>query len=154
MLMNIVKILQKRPTDKTILIWRVVFWLVLVSVLAYNFFFDGASNNTINDTTFGFTLSSEAKLIFMYVITAFWLFPAIMWMTNICLMKKKYVRILQIIAWILLFYFSGLIKDVPNLDIDTLLFMVAFLPLFAWITWKCITTKCMKYWETIKKIRV
>ncbi len=153
-IMKIAKFMQKRPKDKTILIWRSVFWLLLVTVLAYNFFFDWVNNNTINNTTFGFNLSENAKLIFKYVITCFWLIPFFMWVVNICVMKKKYVRIIQIIASFLLFYFSYLISPSKNLDIDTLLFFAAFFPLIAGITWKCITSKCLKYWEKINKIRV
>jgi hypothetical protein len=31
---------------------------------------------------------------------------------------------------------------------------MALLPLFAWITGKCITSKCMKFGEKVTKIRV
>ncbi len=153
-IMKIAKFMQKRPKDKTILIWRSVFWLSLIVILAYNFFFDWANNNTINNTTFWFSLNENARLVFKYIITAFWIFPLFMWITNLCIAKKKYIRIMQIIASIMLFYFSFLISPSKNLDIDTLLFFVAFLPLFAGITWKCITSKCLKYWEKINKIRV
>ncbi|MDD3145635.1 MAG: hypothetical protein PHV23_06045, partial [Candidatus Gracilibacteria bacterium] len=59
-----------------------------------------------------------------------------------------------VIFGIVLIYISTKIVKGPDLDIDSLVFFMAFLPLIAGITGKCITSKCMKYAETIKKIRV
>jgi hypothetical protein len=49
---------------------------------------------------------------------------------------------------------SSKIVETPTLDVDALLFLLAFPALFAAITGKCITSKCMKYKEKIQKIRV
>ncbi len=70
------------------------------------------------------------------------------------LQKSKIVRIIQIIFSVLLFIAASVIIEGPDLDINTLVFIFAFLPMFAWITWKCITSKCLKYWEKVTKIRV
>ena len=77
-----------------------------------------------------------------------------MWATNICLLKKKYMRIVQIIFSIILFYISSIIIEGPQLDIDSLIAFMWIFPLIAWITWKCITSNCMKFAEKVTKIRV
>lgn len=148
------KILQKRPSDKTILIWRILFWLIIILVLYYNFFLDWENNNQIENVIFWQTLTQNTKDYLKYFIIALWIVPIIMWVSNICITRKKYVRIIQICFGILLFFCASFIKDGQSLDIDHLLDLLWFLPLLAWITWKCITTKCMKYWEKINKIRV
>ena len=66
------------------------------------------------------------------------------------------MKIVQIVFWIILFYISSKIIpwDQNKLDVDALVWFMWILPLLAWITGKCITTKCLKFWETITKIRV
>ena len=66
------------------------------------------------------------------------------------------MRIIQIIFWIVLFYISWMIVPSPEavLDVDFLIWLMWILPLLAWITWKCITSNCLKYKEKITKIRV
>lgn len=148
-----IKFLQKRPTDKTILIWRILFGLVYITTMYYNFFIQG-NPNTLENVFFWQEVSSESLTYITYGIIALWIVPMIIWATNICVAKKKYMRIVQVVFGIVLFYISSKIVKWPDLDIDSLVFFMAFLPLFAGITWKCITSKCMKYAETIKKIRV
>lgn len=142
-----IKILQKRPTDTTILIWRIIFGLLFIGVTYYNFIYlwKGVEMWFVNEGNIMLT---------KYIIVSLWLFPLFMWATNICLLHKKYVRILQILFWVLLFYISSSVPETSDLDFDVVLFLMAFLPLFAGITWKCITTKCIKYKEKITKIRV
>lgn len=77
-----------------------------------------------------------------------------MWVTNICLLKKKYMRIVQILFGIILFYVSSIIVDWPSLDVDSLIAIMWIFPLIAWITWKCITSNCMRFNEKITKIRI
>lgn len=152
-MMWIIKFLQKRPTDKTILIFRVVFWLLYIWIMYYNLIILW---KWIDSEYFFWTLTlNETNInIAKYVMISVWIIPVIMWITNICIHKKKYVRIMQIIFWIIIFYIAGSLKESPELDYDMIIWLMWFLPLFAWITWKCITTKCMKYKETITKIRV
>lgn len=148
-----IKFLQKRPTDKTILIWRVLFGLIYITTMYYNFFIQ-ETPNTLENVMFWQELSANTLTYVTYGIIALWIVPIIMWVTNICVAKKKYMRIVQVIFGIVLIYISTKIVKWPDLDIDSLVFFMAFLPLIAGITWKCITSKCMKYAETIKKIRV
>lgn len=148
-----IKFLQKRPTDKTILIWRVLFGLIYITTMYYNFFIQ-ETPNTLENVMFWQEISANTLTYITYGIIALWIVPMIMWSTNLCVAKKKYMRIVQVVFGIVLFYISSKIVKWPDLDIDSLVFFMAFLPLVAGITWKCITSKCMKYAETIKKIRV
>lgn len=152
-MMEFIKFLQKRPTDKTILIWRTIFWLLYIIVMYYNFFIQ-ETPNTLENVMFWQNLSPETLTWITYGIIALWIVPIIMWVANICVAKKKIMRIVQIVFGIVLFYISSKIVKGPDLDVDSLVFFMAFLPLIAWITWKCITSKCMKYAEKINKIRV
>lgn len=152
-MIGFIKFMQKRPSDKTIKLARIWFWVLYILVMYYNFFLQ-ENGNTIQSTIFWQELSSQAIEYIKYAIVTIWLVPIIMWATNFCLAKKKIVRIIQIIFAIVLFFIAWLIEDVPNLDIDVFLVVMWFLPLFAGITWKCITSKCLKYWEKVTKIRV
>lgn len=148
-----IKFLQKRPSDKSIMIARILFWVIYITVLYYNFFLQ-ENPNTIQNVIFWQELSEQAIMYLTYWIIAVWIVPIIMWVTNICIAKKKIVRIIQIVFAIVLFFISSLIVEGPTLDIDSLVFLMWFFPLLAWITWKCITSKCLKYWEKVTKIRV
>lgn len=141
------KFLGKRPSDTTILWGRIIFWLLFIIVCYYNFIFRGKG------LQFPFVWQ-ENILYVKYGITALWIIPLILWLTNLCLFKSKYVRIVQSIFWVILIYISSLIEKSPSLDFDTLLFLMGFFPLLAGITGKCITNKCLKYWQKITKVRV
>lgn len=145
--------IQKRPSDITIRIIRVLLWLIIVSSLYYNFFVQ-ENPNTIQNELFWISISENTQMIIMYIMVAIWLIPLIMWAMDLCFLKSKYVRIWEIIFAVILFYFSHIIIETPNMDIDVLLFFLAFIPLFWWITWKFITTKCRNYWYKQTKIRV
>lgn len=152
-MMWLIKFFQKRPTDKTILIARAVFGMLYVWVMYYNLIVLGKGIDS--EYLFGSVVLNEANMqIAKYVMISIGIVPVIMWATNICIHKKKYVRIIQIIFWILLFYIASSLTESPNLDYDVLIGFMWIFPLFAGITGKCITTKCMKYKETITKIRV
>ena len=73
---------------------------------------------------------------------------------NLCLFKKNIVRIVQVVYAFCLFYLAAIMQSSATLDFDSLVWVMWLLPLFAWITWKCITSKCLKYKEKITKIRV
>lgn len=150
-MMWLIKILQKRPTDNAIRISRVVFWLIMIWALYYNLIhqWDG-----IDSTYFGQELDEQWIIIWKYIMISLWIIPIIMWAANICLLKSKYMRIVQIFFAILIFYISASITESADLEIDTLMWLMWILPLIAWITWKCITKKCLRHWEKITKIRV
>jgi hypothetical protein len=150
---KIIKFLQKRPSDLTIRLVRILFWLLYISALYYNFFIE-ETPNVIQDSLFWQPISEQTKMIISYIIIAFGIFPLFMWVTNMCIAKGKYIRITQIIYSVILFYFSHIIVEWPDLDIDILIFFMAFVPLFWWVTWKFITSKCLNYWYKKTKIRV
>ena len=153
-----IKFLQKRPSDKTIITIRILFGLILVSVLYYNFFLDWANNNEIEKTMlFWYVDTTGFSDVIKYAIVSLWLFPILYGIANIFniwIAKKKYIKIGQIILAILLWYSAALVVNTESLDINELLVVMWFLPFFAWITWKMITSKSLKYGEKINKIRV
>lgn len=150
-MMWLIELLKKRPSDNTIRISRILFGLIYSWALYYNLIMQ----NDAIETNFFWQELSENWIIYMkYIIIALWLIPIIMWLTNICLLKSLYMRIVQIIFWIILFYISWKIVEWPILDVDTLIWFMWLLPLLAWITWKCITTKCLRFWQKVTKVRV
>ena len=153
MLLNIVQFLQKRPSDRTILLGRTLFWLLYIGVMYYNLLYLGKS---IDHTYlfWAFTLNSDQIEIVKYIMTGLGIIPLFMGISNICILKKKYVRILQICFWVLLFYIAGSIEESANLDVDILIGIMWIFPIIGGITGKCITSKCLKYKEKITKIRV
>ena len=152
-MMWFVKFMQKRPSDLTIRLGRVIFWLVLIWVLYYNLIIQW---DKIDNNFFWVDLEPQFVEYIKYFFVGIWIVPVIMWAFNLCLFKKKYVRIIQIVFGIMLFYMANQIipSDPDSLDVDVLVGFMGILPLMAWITGKCITTKCMKYKEKITKIRV
>lgn len=143
--------MRKRPSDKMILLSRILFGLLLSGSLYYNLIF----LEKWLDTNYFRVEVSEATVDYIkYFFIALWVVPLLLGVTNMCMFKSKIVRIIQIVFWITLFYISAKIQESPTLDIDVLIWFMWLFPLFAWITWKCITTKCMKYGEKIQKIRV
>lgn len=152
-MIGIIKFLQKRPSDKTILFWRITFWVLYTAIMWYNLIY---LNKDIDSVYFFWLLelSIEQVLVTKYIFTWLWIIPVFMWVTNICLLKKQYLKMVQIFFAIVLFYIAWSIKDSATLDFDIIIWLMWLLPLFAWITGKCITTKCLKYKEKITKIRV
>lgn len=153
-LMSLVKFFQKRPTDKTILIGRFIFWILYIFVMYYNLFYLDWKWITNTYIFWLIQLNQEQTEILKYVFTWIWIIPIFMWSTNICLLKKKYLRIIQIIFWFILFYIAWSINSSPDLDFDILIWFMWLFPLLWWATWKCITTKCLRYKEKVTKIRI
>jgi len=153
MIWIIAKLFQKRPTDKTIMIARIIFWLLL-SISAYYSLIYWWREIEATLLFWLINLSENWILITKYTIVWLWLIPLLMWATNICLLKSKYMRYVQIFFWITLFYIAWIIKSSPTLWVDTLYAIMWIFPLFAGITWKCITSKCLRYKQKITKIRV
>ena len=150
-MMWFVKFMQKRPSDKTIKIARIVFGLILILSLYYNLIIQA---DAIQSTLFWRDFTDSQLNIIKYIVISLWIIPVFMWVTNICLLKKKYMRIVQILFGIILFYVSSIIVDWPSLDVDSLIAIMWIFPLIAWITWKCITSNCMRFNEKITKIRI
>lgn len=152
-MMWFIKFMQKRPSDTTIRISRVVFGLILIIALYYNLIFQ-ATPNEIQSNLFWQEVSETNLEYIKYVLIWLWIIPVIMWATKICILKKKYMRFVQIFFAIVLFYISSIILEGPELDVDSLIAFMGIFPLIAWITWKCIPSYCMKFAEKITKIRV
>lgn len=150
-MMWFIKFMQKRPSDNAIRIARVIFGLTLIWSLYYNLIYQWGEI----ETNFFWMEVNESYIEYIkYLFIWLWIFPLFMWITNMCVMKKKYMRYTQIWFWILLFYISSKIVEWPTLDVDSLIALMWVIPLLVWITGKWITSSCMRYGEKIKKIRV
>ena len=150
-MMWFINFIRKRPSDTTIRIGRIIFWLLLASTAYYNLIYQG---DAMESSFWWIDISNQTALILKYALIAMALVPVLVSIINHCIAKAKYIRIAQIIFWIVLFIFAWLIKDTPDLDFDVLVVFLWFLPLFAGITWKCIPKPCLRYGEKITKIRV
>ncbi|MDP5039044.1 MAG: hypothetical protein NWP80_01200 [Candidatus Gracilibacteria bacterium] len=93
-------------------------------------------------------------VILKYLLLLLGIFPIFMGISNFCILKKKHIRIMQIIYAFILFYIAGIMTSSPSIDFDSLLAIMGIFPLLAGITGKCITSNCYKYKEKITKIRV
>jgi len=149
--MWIIKLLQKKLSDKTIRIWKVVFGLIFTRALFYNLIYqwDKIENNIMR-----MNISDETLIYIKYFIISLGIIPVISWTFDLCLFKWKYVRIFQIFSGIALFYISSLIVDSPTLEVDTLIWLMWIFPIIWWITWKLITEKWSSFWYKVTKIRV
>jgi hypothetical protein len=148
--MRFVSFMQKRPSDVTIRLGRIIFGLILILSLYYNLIYQW---DKIENTFLFMNIENNIEYV-KYALIALWIIPLFMWIIKVCILKKKYMRIIQIIFGIFLFYISSIIVQGPSLDVDSLIAFMWFLPLIAWITWKCIPSYCMKFAEKITKIRV
>jgi len=154
-MIGLIKFIQKRPSDTTIRIWRIIFGLIIILGWYYNFFYQAEINSIETELLFWLINLTENWVKYIeYTFIWLWIIPLFMWISNMCILKKKHMKITQIIFALILFYTSAIIIEWPNLDFDSLLAFMWIFPLIWWITWKCITTKCLKYREVIKKIRV
>lgn len=150
--MWLINLLKKRPKDSTIRAIKIFLWLAFSWSLYYYLIYSWKS---IDSNYFWFINISENNLIYLkYFFIALWLLPFIVWFFNLCFIKSKYMRIVQIIMWFVIFYISFKIEESPTLWIPELVFLLGFIPLLWWITWKCITSKCLRFWQKIEKIRV
>ncbi|MDQ7009016.1 MAG: hypothetical protein Q9M94_01865 [Candidatus Gracilibacteria bacterium] len=154
-MMGIISFLQKRPSDNVIYFGRIIFGLILIFSLYYNLIIQG--DKIENDFIWLFNNVTESTLnIIMYILVALGIIPVVMGLVRKCFLKKKYMRIIQIVFGIFLLYISTKIipSDANKLDVDSLIAFLAFLPLIAGITGKCIASKCLKYGEKVTKIRI
>ena len=93
-----IKFLQKRPKDRTIIIIRLIFGLLLISVLYYNFFLQWEESNQIEKTILFWAVPDTTPIsdYIKYGIVWLWVFPlafGIFWIFKMPLAKKKYIRI-------------------------------------------------------------
>jgi xanthine/uracil permease len=152
-MMWFIKFMQKRPSDMNIRVFRVLLWLIISSSLYYNLIYQWDS---IASNYFWMEVAKENLIYIKYWFIAIGILPIIIWAANMCVFKKKWVRIIQILLGFVLFYVSAKITpwDENKIDVDSLIGFVWIFPIFAWITGKMITTKCLKFGEKITKIRV
>ena len=150
-MMKFLQLLTKRPKDTTILRGLIVFWLLIAFSNYYNLIYQG---DALETQFFWQDLSANTVLIIKYIFVAVGLIPIYLWITKQCVLKKKYMRYLQWWFGVLLLYMSSKVVETPKLDVDALLFLLAFPAIIAGITGKCITSTCLKYKEKIQKIRV
>ena len=148
---ELLKFLQKRPSDRAIKMFKILFGLIFISATYYNLIHQW---DNLNQNILWQDINSSTEIYIKYAILSLWVIPIIMWFSKICLLKKSHMRIAQILVWILLFYISSIIEESPDLEIDTLIWFMWIFPLIWGITWKCITSNCMKHKEKITKIRV
>lgn len=169
-----IEFLKKRPSDRAILTGRIVFGLVIALLLGLNF----------SDISLHLPGSLAANEVYVkYALFIFAIVPIFMGATGICLAKRNRVRLIQIIFGIVLmvsgkWLIANPIVAVPttpttaasgsldynniaapavakkSVDVGFWIALLGWLPLLAGITGKCITSKCLKYGEVIKKIRV
>jgi len=150
-MMNFLQILMKRPTDKNIRIGKVLFWLIITGTAYFTFFINDIA---IQESIFWSTLTTELQNLIKYLLVALWIIPLLLGAFDINLVERKYARILQIVYAIILFWYSGIIIGWAKLWMETLYFVLAFIPLIGWITGKFITKKWLKAKQKITKIRV
>lgn len=145
------KVLTKRPSDKTIRISEAVFGLIYMTAMYYNLIYQG---DAIETNFFGNTVS-EANINYVkYGFIALGIIPLLRGLTGLNIIKSKYMRIAQITFGIILFYVSSKIVESANLEVDTLVSLMGFVAIISGITGKLITKSGLKHGQKITKIRV
>lgn len=171
---KLVEFFQKRPKDRTILFGRMFFGLLIAILLGLNL-----DNITLHLP--GALKSYETEIT--YGLFIFAIVPFLMGATNICIAKRKYVKMIQIAFGFALILSGNFLIDTKTsisqnpavstqtgsldyssiaesktpskpIDVGFWLALLSIFPLIAGVTGKCITSKCLKYGEIIKKIRV
>lgn len=171
---KLIEFLRKRPKDSTILFGRIGFGLLIALILGLN----------LDTIALHLPVSLQAhETGVLYGLFIFAIVPIFMGVSNICLMKRKYLRIMQICFGVILMLIGNLLiytktttpenntttTQSGSLDYGAIaqvksaekpvnvgfwIALLGILPMLAGITGKCITSKCLKYGEVIKKIRV
>lgn len=150
-MMNFLQLLMKRPTDKNIRIGKVLFWLVIFLSAYMSFFLNGVE---LQDNAFGMSLSAQTQDILKYSLLALGIIPMLTGGFDINFIERKYSRIIQVLYAVVLFWYSSLIIGWAKIWVETLYFLLAFIPLVGGITGKFITKKWLKAGQKITKIRV
>ncbi len=150
-MMKIVKWLAQKPEDSTVRLQKIIFWSLLILLSYYNLIYLGKSLET---EFFWIAVNDSFIMGVKYFLVLIGCIPLIAWALDVCILKSKYMRIVQIVLWIILIYLSTKIQETPKLDFDIILFFAGFFPIFMGITGKCITKKCQRFAEKVQKIRV
>ena len=172
---KLVEFFRKRPKDRTILMGRIIFGLVIALLVGLNF--DNITILHLPDAVKPYEFYKKLGLFIFALV------PILMGITGICIAKRKHIRIMQICLGIALIIIGNWFIDtkIPMVQDTTVttqsgsldygaiteitapskpvnigfwLALLGIFPLLAGITGKCITGKCLKYGEVIKKIRV
>lgn len=174
-MLKFIEFLKKRPKDSTIRIWRIIVWLLILFLIWIHF-------QDLRVELLSAWTSAETVLYIKYSLFILWILPILFWVINPCIAKRKYIKIAQIIFWlILIILWNNITAEKPIVVEDKVIansgsidvaeitskvneskpinvwFFIAliwFLQIIAWVSGKCITSKCIKHWETITKIRV
>ena len=174
-MMQIAKLLAKRPTDTTIRIYRIVLGLLIGLVMALDF------------GGFRVRFGGGIELYLRYALFLFALLPIVFGALGMCFARRKHVRWAEAIFGLLLIIIGQgfLVTDIavvaPALPqatqsgsvdytaavsaptstapttpvhIGAWLTLIALLPLLSGVTGKMVTSPCMKYKEKITKIRI
>ena len=150
-MMNFLQLLMKRPSDKNIRIWKVLFGFIIALSAYLTFFVNGVD---IQETAFWASLSLTMQFMIKYWLIALWIIPMVTGALDINIIERKYTRIIQILYAFALFWYSGMIIGGAKLGMETLYFLLAFIPLVGWITGKFLTKKGLKAGQKVTKIRV
>lgn len=150
-MLQLVKWLGKKPEDSTIRLQRIVFWTILILLSYYNLIYLAKPLET---DFFWISTSESFQTWVKYFLVLIGFVPLIAGIFDLCILKSKYMRIVQILLGGILIYLSTKIQESPKLDFNNLLFLIGFFPLFVGITGKCITKKCQRFMEKVEKIRV
>jgi len=151
--MNIVKLFQKRPSDKAIKLTRIWIWLFYILLLSLTFY---VFDINIENSYFGQILTELQVKITKIVLVSMWILPILVWLFDITILKSKFCRIIHIIIAIGLFILPGIVQvplDGKIIPTD-FMFIIALFALFSWITWKFITKKWLRFGQKVTKIRV
>lgn len=161
-MLKYIEILKKRPSDSIIRIIQVVFSIVFMGTLYYNLIYLGknldykyASDFISNfSATFTPTSAEIYKEYIVYSIMVLWLPPLLVWVFNLCIMKKLYMRITLFVYAMIIFYIWAFFPQSTSIDYDFIITLLGLAPLMWAITGKSIQKKCFRTWEKVTKIRV
>lgn len=171
---KLIEFFQKRPSNRVIRSGQMIFGTAIALLLGLNL-------DTITLHLPEALKSYETGITYGLFIFAF--VPFFMGATEICIAKRKYVRIIQICFGITLMVVGNSVIDIKTapiqesvvtsqngsldygaitesktpskpLNVGFWIALLGLFPLVAGITGKCIPSKCLKYGEVIKKIRV
>lgn len=174
-MLKFVEFLKKRPKDNTIRLMRILFWLLIIFLLWL--YLTEYKINILPSS-----MSVQTVMYIKYSLFILWLLPILFGIINPCIAKRKYIKIAQIIFGILLMFLWNNISVLPKwwvvveiksntwtinledisnktkeskpVNVGFYIALIWFLQIIGWISGKCITSKCIKHWETITKIRV
>lgn len=150
-MMKLLGLIMKRPSDKQIRIAKIMLWimLILTGIAAFNL-----QNLTLEDSLFGIALNTNTKMYLSYAIMGLWVIPLVLGGLDINVLSRGRTRILQIAFAIILFIISGMFIETATLSVDIFYFLFGLIIFFAGVTGKAITKKGLKTGQKITKIRV